>query len=258
MDFAQLVAELEEHRRGDESNLIAVRSVDSTNELARRLTLEFLREQLTLTRAWIVAYEQLAGRGRQGRSWSSPAGGGLYATLVLPGLESAELTALPLLVGVGLCSGLRRHLGERCGLKWPNDVLVGGRKLAGVLIESLSAHHETVALVGVGVNYAQDRAGLPTPTATSIRLECGDLPGLGVLAREVFAAIAAELTHLGESEHAVNQYARLSVHRQGDRMRCRLGDEVVEGSFAGFDRRGFLRLHSGGHDRLISSGEVIQ
>jgi BirA family biotin operon repressor/biotin-[acetyl-CoA-carboxylase] ligase len=117
--------------------------------------------------ALVVARAQTRGRGRAGRTWLSPAGGGLWFSVVLrPGLVHPSAGMLPLAVGFGVAGGLRR-LGLPAELKWPNDVLVGGRKVCGVLVEGrFSGSRLATAVVGVGVNWTvpevPERAGRVT------------------------------------------------------------------------------------------------
>lgn len=260
MSFQDFVHDLEGSWGGVCENLVLLAQVDSTNSLARRIANDCLEECERLFPALIVAYEQVAGRGRQGNRWASPAGRGLYATLLRPVAEPESLQALPLLAAVGLCRGLNHHLdGAACRLKWPNDLLVEGRKIGGLLIESLLQGDETVAaLIGFGINHGQGPEELPTPDSTSLRLAAGRPPGLGELARDLVRALQAELDHAGDQGYAVAEYESLSLHRPGDRLRCRLAEEVVEGTFLGFDSRGFLRLETAGRERLIPAGEVLR
>ena len=116
-------------------NLVVLRRVGSTNDCARRFVEAIWSKGAELPRLAILAGEQTAGRGRQGRSWVSDRGLGLYATVVwFPRTE--HLQTLPLLVGVGLTRGLR-SLGCEAGLKWPNDLLDRGRKIGGILVSAI-------------------------------------------------------------------------------------------------------------------------
>lgn len=138
---------------------IVLEEVDSTNR--------YLTQQISAGRlsppVCVRAKRQYAGRGRAGRSWLSE--GGLSMTLALP-LDASKLPFLPLLAGLAVARAVER-LGVRASLKWPNDVLVGGRKLAGVLCEAFhTGSGLPVCLVGIGVNVMpvalpQDFAGLP-------------------------------------------------------------------------------------------------
>src|SRR5690606_30796939 len=122
----------------------------------------------------VVAEEQTQGRGRRGRSWSSPPGKNLYCSLVLrPELPPARAAELTLVAAVALAETLR-DAGVNAEIKWPNDVQVGGKKIAGILTE-LSADTEKVhfVIVGIGVNLNCDAGDFPPElreTATSLKL----------------------------------------------------------------------------------------
>lgn len=267
------------------SNLVVLPRVLSTNSIGRRIAREYLAEGQVPPPSLVVAWEQTAGRGRRGRSWASPAGLGVYASLVTPLAGEDGLHTVPLLAAVGLCRAAGRHLagdGPGCRLKWPNDLLVGnpgdgGRKLGGLLIETergdaaVSEASGPVAVVGFGVNLtpssevaaaiaSSDRPALP-PAALAD--ESTEPPSLAELARDLAAALIAELEHLGDEGYAAREYQAFSAHSPGERMRCRDGERTVEGVFLGFDRRGFLRLRpeSGpaGEERelRLAAGEVL-
>lgn len=225
MDFERYVTEIERGRaraatagaHGSENLVVVARTV-STNLLARGVAADYETEGLDLRPMLVLALEQSGGRGRRGRSWSSPRGQGVYATLAQPYAKPDLLPALPLLVGVGLCSALGPHLPNGCRLKWPNDLVVphgldgpggagsaagavatnqvdaaagrahrangslgaaGASKIGGILIEALAHPGDgCVALIGFGVNHGQRLEELP-PGATSLLLETGGHLGSG-------------------------------------------------------------------------------
>jgi BirA family biotin operon repressor/biotin-[acetyl-CoA-carboxylase] ligase len=272
MDFSSYLRELLALRpppgRGGPENLVVLERVASTNLLAKAVAADYHRECQDVPEALFLAYEQTAGRGRLGRSWSSPAGKGVYATLAraLDGDaridRGAALATLPLLVGVGLCRGLEPHLASPCRLKWPNDLMVDGRKIGGVLIESLVAPGAcSVVMVGFGVNHGQSAAELPIERATSLALAArgGHPLSLPRLAWELVAAVERELARLGDEGYAVAAYGERSLHRAGDRLTVRAGEETIEGRFAGFDEHGHLLLaRDGGEEVRLAAGEVIE
>ncbi|MDE2976501.1 MAG: biotin--[acetyl-CoA-carboxylase] ligase [Acidobacteriota bacterium] len=247
-------------------NLVLMDTVDSTNRFVKALVERSFEEELTPPAALVVAFEQTAGRGRQGRSWVSTAGRGLYCTRLQPlpiagaGPLEDQLGALPLLAGIGVCRALTGFVDGRARLKWPNDVLVDDRKIAGILIETVVGKGgETVALIGFGVNYDFGEAGeLPTPVATSIALETGKRPSRAAVAARLAASLEAELGRAGDVEYTLDAYRRCTVHREGDEVSCRIGGETVSGRFAGFDEGGRFRLRTSAGLRTIASGEVIE
>lgn len=268
MEFDRYVEGLERRRerRGPE-NLVVLPSVGSTNALARSIIAEYQSEGQTLHPLLVLTLEQSGGRGRQGRSWSSPHGKGVYATRVLQVANPALLQTLPLLVGVGLCRALSRHLPPQspCRLKWPNDLLVEAgrerRKIGGVLIEASvrpgDPTAEAMAIVGFGVNYLHAAADLPE-TATSLVLLGGGVVSLEDLTWDLVEGVEAELTHLADPSYAVARYREVSIHQPGERIVFRVGDSVIEGTFQGFDETGRLLLDRGGERVAMAAGEVIE
>ena len=271
MDYDRYFQELFERRRrggrdpnigGGPENVVILSAVGSTNALARAIVTHYQNEDETLRPLLLLAFEQTGGRGRQGRSWSSPAGKGAYATRIVEASDPALLQTLPLLVGVGLCRALSAHLPTPCRLKWPNDLLVEvkgeRRKIGGVLIEALVRPGErALGLIGFGVNLFHEAADLPE-TATSLRLLGGDGASLADLTWDLVQGVEAELTHLGDAAYAVESYRPLSIHQPGERIVCRFGDTVIEGTFAGFDETGRLLLDSEGRRIPVAAGEVIE
>jgi BirA family biotin operon repressor/biotin-[acetyl-CoA-carboxylase] ligase len=239
-------------------NLIVVEQVDSTNTLARRIFDGAWNELGPGPEAVIVAFEQTAGRGRQGRTWVSRRGLGIYTTLLLA-IGETELQGLPLLVGVGLARALGRF-GCPARLKWPNDLQVGGRKIGGILIESISrdATRVAAAIVGFGVNHGHGADELPTPVSTSLRQVLDPLPPFERVAASLVESVTAEVAHAGDIVYAQRAYQELTVHRSGDVLRCRVAHEDLEGVFLGFDERGFLRLAVDGRERRVASGEIVE
>jgi BirA family biotin operon repressor/biotin-[acetyl-CoA-carboxylase] ligase len=258
------IRELLERRQrgGGPENVVILSEVGSTNALARTIATHYQNEDERLRPLVLLAFEQTAGRGRQGRSWSSPAGKGAYVTRILEAADPALLQSLPLLVGVGLCRALASHLPVPCRLKWPNDLLVevaGERKkIGGILIEALVRPGESsVGIIGFGVNLFHEAEDLPE-TGTSLHLVGGNGTSLAGLTWDLVEGVEAELAHLGDPGYAVESYRPLSVHQPGERIVCRLGDSVIEGTFAGFDEAGRLLLDSEGRRIPVAAGEVIE
>lgn len=136
-----------------------------------------------------VAEEQTKGRGRLGRSWHAPAGTALlFSTLLIPSVEPARLPELSLVAGSAVAEAIAEIAGLQPEIKFPNDVLIGGRKVAGILAES----SEGRVVLGIGVNANQAEKDLPAHTQTeptSLRLELGR----PVDRAELLAAILARL-----------------------------------------------------------------
>ena len=161
-----------------------VKSASSTNDLAKELA-----AQGALDGTVVVAESQEAGRGRRGRDWFSPPGSNVYLSYIhRSGLRPAELSALTLDAASAVASALEDMTGLCPALKWPNDLLVGGRKIAGILTEmhtEISLNGSPVIIVGVGVNVAVEAAEFPEALrgiATSVLIEAQEAPEPAALA----------------------------------------------------------------------------
>jgi BirA family transcriptional regulator, biotin operon repressor / biotin---[acetyl-CoA-carboxylase] ligase len=133
----------------------------------------------------VVTEHQTAGRGRLDRAWHTPPRAALTFSLLLrPGRPVAEWPWLPLLAGVAVVGGLRAH-DVPAELKWPNDVLLGDHKTAGILAERIDTPTGAAAVVGIGLNVTSTAEELPVPTATSVRLATGSAPDRTALLEEL-------------------------------------------------------------------------
>ncbi len=237
-------------------NVVVVRSLDSTNLLGRRIASEFAEDETEPPPSLLVAFEQTAGRGRLGRTWESRAGLGIYATLLLR-VPVARLGLLPLAAPAALASALQARLRRRVRIKWPNDLQIEGRKVGGVLIESaVRGEGPALVVIGFGINYGHGEAELPTAGATSIARETDAAPPMAELAAELAAAVAGGLDD--DEGEVLARYAAHSLHQVGDTLVFRLGGDLVEGVFAGFETGGRLRLGGPEGERLISAAEVVE
>jgi BirA family biotin operon repressor/biotin-[acetyl-CoA-carboxylase] ligase len=140
----------------------------------------------------VVAEQQTAGRGRLGRSWISPPRAGLtFSVLLRPTLPLARWGWVPLLTGVAVARGLRARTGLDAVVKWPNDVLVSGRKVCGVLAEVAAPG---AAVVGIGLNVTTRRDELPHDGATSLQLEGSDTTDRDTILRAVLRELSVVST----------------------------------------------------------------
>jgi biotin-[acetyl-CoA-carboxylase] ligase BirA-like protein len=258
MDFVSFAEQLVRHRPRRTGGLIVVEKVDSTQHLGRRLIEEYSRDGSLCPSSDLFAWRQSAGRGRQGRSWSSPPGQGVYGTLIRCVGSSDGVQTLPLRIATAACTAVNRYLDGSCRLKWPNDLLVGQGKLGGILIEAISQDgQETIAAIGIGVNYGGELAAFGEPGATSLLHETDSVPALAAFALELVEAIDDELDRVASTAEIVERYGQLSSHKTGETMRVRIDEDLVEGRFLGFDDNAFLRLEVDGKERHLSTGEVL-
>lgn len=140
--------------------------------------------------AVFTTHVQTSGRGRLDRSWDAPPGSGVAVSVVLrpDGVAAARWAWLPLLVGLAVDAALH-DLGVDSAVKWPNDVLVEDRKIAGILLERVETPTGPAAIVGIGLNVSMTRAELPVPTATSLALEDATTVDRTVVLRAVLRAV---------------------------------------------------------------------
>jgi BirA family biotin operon repressor/biotin-[acetyl-CoA-carboxylase] ligase len=138
----------------------------------------------------LVAESQVGGRGRLGRTWIAPPRSGVTMSVLLrPALPSTAWPWLPLLTGVAVVEAVRRSSDLDTSLKWPNDVLVHDRKLAGILLERVDTSSGPAAVIGVGLNVSLRADELAVPTATSLLLEGVVTPNRSLVLREVLRVL---------------------------------------------------------------------
>jgi len=217
------------------------RSLGSTNDLARELAAAGAPQGTVVT-----AEEQVAGRGRQGRSWTAPAGKALLYSAIVRPLQQRHLV-LPLAASLAVAEAAEEVADVSCAIKWPNDVWIEGRKCAGVLIEARP--QDGWAVIGVGLNVSIEPNEFPEElreTATSL--------GNGATVDDALQALNDSLTRWVRAE----PQAVLTAFRERDALR---GQEVswADGSGVadGVDERGNLIVETPNGERLaLGVGEV--
>lgn len=209
----------------------------------------------------LFAEFQSAGRGRRGRAWVSPFGANIYLSLAwsFPAWPS-DLTALPLAVGVACARALRAAGCARAGLKWPNDVLVDGRKLAGILIEHRGeAGGNCRAIIGVGVNLRMSEAqaaGVTQPW-TSVEAVLGTPPARNDLAAALLSRLVEAAAAFADGGFAPFVAAWRELDLTRDRpVTIQNGDERFDGLARGVDASGALQVETAGTLRRVLAGDV--
>jgi BirA family biotin operon repressor/biotin-[acetyl-CoA-carboxylase] ligase len=228
----------------------------STNDRAKELAEEGAEDGEV-----VVAEAQTAGRGRRGRGWVSPARKNLYFSVVLrPDLPPARASELTLVTSVAVCEALRQA-GVDARIKWPNDLLASGRKIAGILAE-LAADPDRVqwVVVGVGVNLnarAEDFPAELRGEATSVLLERGQPAPRALFAAACFTALESWLDRHAEGGFAaVRDEWRRSSATLGHEVSVRLDDREVVGTAEDLDEAGALLVRTPAGLERILSGEV--
>ncbi len=233
-------------------HLIARDSVGSTNEEAKALAQSGAEAG---TVVW--AQSQAAGKGRHGRVWDSPPGN-LYLSIVQrPKCPPADAPQLGFVTGVALADALGRLTDVPAALKWPNDLMINGRKASGILLESAADAEGRLAwvVIGTGVNVALSPADLPE--VTSLREEGADLAVADLLT----AFLDRFFWYAGQwQEHgfqAIRERWMAFALPEGSDMRVRLPSGELFGRFSGIDERGSLMLETSGGARRIDMGDVF-
>ena len=206
----------------------------------------------------VLADEQTAGRGRHGRTWSAPAGSSLLLSLLVRPVVGAEfLPLLPLLTGFVLVETLSRHLPEsEVAVKWPNDVLVDGRKVAGILVEGGGG----AAVIGVGVNV--DWRGVERPAEFASAISVAEAAGADVDRWRLLAGFLGILSRRFEQWQELpaafldGYRQRCATLRQQVRVTALDGTVLAEGEATDVDRHGALIIRTSAGDVTVNAGDV--
>jgi BirA family biotin operon repressor/biotin-[acetyl-CoA-carboxylase] ligase len=234
--------------------------IDSTNTVAMRMA-----EQGEPHGALVLAEEQTGGRGRAGRSWVSEKSMGIYCTILLrPPIPPAHAPLLTLVAGLAARDAAAEELDSAPDIRWPNDLLIGGRKFAGILTE-MHAEPDRIhyAVVGIGVNV--NHAKMPTELAdiaTSLKIETKK-------AHSRFELLIRLLRHFDRyynqfissgAQPIVRRFAEVSSYFRGKRVRITTSTESFTGTTAGLEPSGVLRVSrdDGRGTELVLSGDVAE
>jgi BirA family transcriptional regulator, biotin operon repressor / biotin---[acetyl-CoA-carboxylase] ligase len=229
----------------------------STNDVVDRLARDGVAQG-----AVVFAESQTKGRGRLGRKWVSPAGKGLWFSVLLrPELRPQDATQLTIIAATALARALRQYeLAPR--IKWPNDILIGHRKLAGVLTE-LAAEIDRIryVILGVGINVNATPSDFPPDVraiATSLRIETGAEIRRAELAASIIRELDFDYDRLcrGDFASIADEWGQQCA-TLGQRVTIRVGDRAVHGHAEALDDSGALLLRTAhGHLERIVGGDV--
>jgi BirA family transcriptional regulator, biotin operon repressor / biotin---[acetyl-CoA-carboxylase] ligase len=197
--------------------------------------------------AIVLAEEQTAGRGRAGRAWHSERSAGIYMSILLrPDLAPAQAPALTLAAGVAIYDAIAELAGVKPDIRWPNDVLLNGKKLCGILTEMYAEPDRVrfvVAGIGINVNHSRMPESL-TKTATSLRIETGRVHSrieLAVRLLRNFESYYNQLLRDGAAP-ILARFSQVSSYAQGKPVRVSTSQESFIGTTAGLDSTGMLRV----------------
>lgn len=257
LDAARIGAILDARVRARFASIDVHWQIDSTNtELQRVAAAGANGARICLAEA------QTAGRGRRGRQWRSPLGGNLAFSLLWPFAQGmGALAGLSLVVGVAVTEALNDCAIGDVGLKWPNDVLARGRKLAGILVELggefLGPCH---AVIGIGINLRlgeSDQAAIDQPAIDVASLAVGAMPSRNLLAARLATRLVAALDRFTAEGFAAfrDEYARRDL-LAGRAIRVSARGEEHDGIAAGVDERGALLVRRGKTLTQVDSAEV--
>ncbi|MGA8431845.1 MAG: biotin--[acetyl-CoA-carboxylase] ligase [Candidatus Sulfotelmatobacter sp.] len=213
-----------------------------------------------------LAEEQTAGRGRGANAWHSQRSTGIYCSVILrPALPTAEILVLSLAVGLAVQAAMEEidsRLSSSLDLKWPNDVLVGEKKVCGILTE-MNAEPTRVRYLVVGIGINVNQTSFPAelePLATSLRLASGSEWSRVELTAALLKSLHREYTelivHPGARNSILKRFAKNSSWVQGKEVRVEGNGMPLEGITAGLDERGFLRVRTAGGIQTVLSGTV--
>jgi len=239
------------------STVLRYDSLPSTNSEVARLALEGAEEGLC-----VVADEQTAGRGRLGREWVSPPGAGLYLSILLkPSVEIKNWPLLTLMAAVAVHDSLRDACGLETDIKWPNDIVAGGRKLCGILAESVDVDKGRAVILGIGINLAA--AAFPADLrSTAISLE--EATNKACEAETILEVLLGSISHYYDIFHTragsrqiIDTWCKYSSYAQGKHIRVSLRGEVLEGTTRGLEADGALRVETvEGAIETVRAGDV--
>jgi BirA family transcriptional regulator, biotin operon repressor / biotin---[acetyl-CoA-carboxylase] ligase len=242
------------------SEILVFEETASTNEVIEHLAKSGAREGLV-----VFAESQTRGRGRRGRAWASPRGKGLWFSVLLrPTLPTSAASRITVAASVAVARAIRQNCGVDARIKWPNDVMVNGKKMAGILTELRAEADEILlAILGIGIDVNCQREDFPGELgdiATSLELETGSAQDRVALAAQVLIALdECYQTALTNFEMIVDEWAKLCT-TVGRQIVVTMGQNRIEGFAQALDSDGalLLRRDSGQIERILGGDVVVE
>lgn len=236
-------------------SVFCYQSVGSTNDVAHRFAKDGARSGTI-----IIAEFQTMGRGRNAKKWVAQRGENIIASVILrPNIPLERLTHLPLLASLSIAQAIEEIVGIRTEIKWPNDVLIRRKKVAGALIET-SAQSGVVDYVVVGIGLNVNQSEFPdelAERATSLLLETGEVYDQATLFVSLMKFLDANYARLksGNTDALLDMW-RAHCEMFGKRITFCQGDSKQEGIALDIDERGFLKVRIGQKEELLSQAEI--
>ena len=242
------------------TNIVFLPKTDSTNNLAKEYAKNNAPQGLV-----IIADSQTCGRGRIGKSWYSPPKTGIYLSILLkPDLKTDQLSLITLVAGVSAIETINEFSHQCANLKWPNDILINGKKVCGLLCEMIQRENNSCFLViGIGINVNQVAGQFPDDlkkVATSLRIINGSPIDRLTVIRSLLTTLDREYhVFLTEGGHSVIKKWSLNTDLFGKKVSVKRGAVITIGTAMHLDESGRLVLRrDNGHDEAIDSGEIIR
>ena len=230
-------------------------TVDSTNNEAKRRAAQGEKSGLV-----IAAQEQTGGKGRLGRVWSSDRGGLYFTVLLRPELPPSDIASITLAAGYAVCLAIRKHTGIDARIKWPNDIIVGNRKIVGILTE-MAAQSDMLDYVAIGIGINVNNESFPeeiSGKASSLYLETGAKLDRSELLREVIIMLDKVLSSFMVSLYIDDMDGfRILCATLGRTVAVKKGNCEICGTATDITATGELVISGDdGHEYTVNSGEV--
>jgi BirA family biotin operon repressor/biotin-[acetyl-CoA-carboxylase] ligase len=235
------------------SEILVFEQTNSTNDVVAHMARSQAAEGLV-----VFAESQTKGRGRHGREWVSPRGKGLWFSVLLrPKFKPTAAARITVAASVAVAHAIRKHTGLDARIKWPNDVTVAGKKVAGILTELHAEGDEIIAaILGVGIDVNCRRAELPD-IATSLLIETGKLQDRLALAAEVLSNL--DHSYRADFDAVIAEWAQLST-TLGRQLVVTMGARRIEGHAQALDGDGalLLRRDNGQIERILGADVTVE
>jgi BirA family biotin operon repressor/biotin-[acetyl-CoA-carboxylase] ligase len=238
--------------------ILRFNSLPSTNTEAANQAMRGAAEGLC-----IVAREQTAGRGREGRTWISPRDSGLYFSIVLrPNLAVSDLPLITLMAAVSVHKALETAFNLMTDIKWPNDIYADEKKLCGILAETIETDSGRAVILGIGINLNDEALPIELKeTATSLQSLLIEKPDVEKLLEALTQSISFDYLILHSDkgiESTLQNWKARSSYTEGKSVRVNLANESFEGVTRGLNSDGSLRIEiSNGNIKIVRAGDVI-